>query len=292
MSYKVESICDCRKFGNATRKQLAMYLANKASDDGSGIWCSKYTMSRHTELSLSTVKRTIREFVKEGILAVTEERRLCNHGHTIVYRLNLAVIAELEILTSAMQRFDTGVTAPPVSGSPPSQAMVPPRPGSVWPPNHPWNNSENLPTRECTREELKKFDDLWDAYPQDRRRDRATTLHLVREALSEVSMDDLLSAVRLYASESAGFTRSTVSFSDNWFRYRKWPRYVAAASEKSRSRAALVDSCLSKVVDWIKSRHDLCRVIPAKQVRAAIERGLVSVSEAEDAGFGPDGRRV
>lgn len=35
MSYHVESLCDCRKFGSAARKQIAMYLANKASDDGS-----------------------------------------------------------------------------------------------------------------------------------------------------------------------------------------------------------------------------------------------------------------
>ncbi|WP_156929483.1 hypothetical protein [Paracoccus sp. J55] len=54
MSYHVESLCDCRKFGSAARKQIAMYLANKASDDGSGIWCSKHTMARHTELSLAT----------------------------------------------------------------------------------------------------------------------------------------------------------------------------------------------------------------------------------------------
>lgn len=41
MSYVVEAHCHERRFGSAVRKQIIMFLANKASDDGSGIWCSK-----------------------------------------------------------------------------------------------------------------------------------------------------------------------------------------------------------------------------------------------------------
>ena len=40
-----------------------MFLADKASDDGSGICCSKGTVQRHTEFSESTVKRTIIDFL-------------------------------------------------------------------------------------------------------------------------------------------------------------------------------------------------------------------------------------
>lgn len=43
MSYHVEARCARRRFGSAARKQIAMYLANKAGDDGAGIWCSKHT---------------------------------------------------------------------------------------------------------------------------------------------------------------------------------------------------------------------------------------------------------
>ncbi|WP_245541145.1 hypothetical protein [Yoonia vestfoldensis] len=42
-----------------------MFLADKASDDGSGIWCSKGAMQRHTELGESTVKRTISDFLHD-----------------------------------------------------------------------------------------------------------------------------------------------------------------------------------------------------------------------------------
>ena len=41
MSWRVAKECAERKFGSAPRKQIIMFLADKASDDGSGIWCSK-----------------------------------------------------------------------------------------------------------------------------------------------------------------------------------------------------------------------------------------------------------
>jgi hypothetical protein len=41
MSWKIANLCADRIFGSAARKQIIMFLADKASDDGSGIWCSK-----------------------------------------------------------------------------------------------------------------------------------------------------------------------------------------------------------------------------------------------------------
>jgi molecular chaperone Hsp31 and glyoxalase 3 len=55
MSWRVANTCAERKFGSATRKQIIMFLADGASDDGSGIWCSKGTGQHHTELGASTV---------------------------------------------------------------------------------------------------------------------------------------------------------------------------------------------------------------------------------------------
>ena len=41
MSWRVANECADRIFGSAARKQIIMFLADKASDDGSGIWCSQ-----------------------------------------------------------------------------------------------------------------------------------------------------------------------------------------------------------------------------------------------------------
>jgi len=65
-----------------------------SSDDGSGIWCSKGTIQRHTELGETTVKRTVREFLKEGILVETGARA-CKNGFTVVYRIDLAKVEAL-----------------------------------------------------------------------------------------------------------------------------------------------------------------------------------------------------
>lgn len=66
MSWRVANECAERRVGSAARKQIIMFLADKSSDDGSGIWCSKGTIQRHTELGESTVKRTISDFLREG----------------------------------------------------------------------------------------------------------------------------------------------------------------------------------------------------------------------------------
>ncbi|RQP05068.1 MAG: hypothetical protein D1H97_14745 [Paracoccus sp. BP8] len=293
MSYHVESLCDCRKFGSAARKQIAMYLANKASDDGSGIWCSKHTMARHTELSLATVKRTIREFLAEGILVETGEQRPCDHGHTVVYRMVLEVVASLELLGPVRPAQPTGVTVNPVQSVPPRGVRVTPRPGSPRPPNHPRNHPVNPPTRTSARgEDAEKLDVLWEAYPEDRRRDKVTTLHRAAEALIEASAGELLAAVKCYSAETAGFTRSKISFSDNWFRLGRWRPYVAALRAQDATNAKLAAASLSRAAEWIKSQHSLCRHLSARQVRDAVSLGLVSAVEAAQAGFGPDGRHI
>lgn len=89
MSWRVANECAERRFGSAARKQIIMFLADKASDDGSGIWCSKGTIQRHTELGESTVKWTINDFLREGILIETG-RRKCKNGYTVVYNIVFA----------------------------------------------------------------------------------------------------------------------------------------------------------------------------------------------------------
>lgn len=74
MIWRVANACAERKFGSATRKQIIMFLTDKASDDGSGIWCSKETIQWHTEPGETTVMRMIREFLKEGIPVETGAR--------------------------------------------------------------------------------------------------------------------------------------------------------------------------------------------------------------------------
>ncbi|CUH64785.1 hypothetical protein TL5118_01015 [Thalassovita autumnalis] len=285
MSWRIANECAERRFGSAARKQIIMFLADKASDDGSGIWCSKGTIQRHTELSESTVKRTIIDFLREGILIETG-RRHCKNGYTVIYRIVLERVAALE--TTAEPDIETGVTVNPVQPEPGTGSTVNGVGGSRWTPNHP-KTIHKPPTRR--REAAEEVEDLeaekiLAAYPEDRIRDRRTSLRLIAAALKVgVEPDDLLLAVKAYAKESEGYTRSKVCFSDNWFKMRRWEKGLAqvqADREKAREAEAKGRASLA---EWIHERHPLCRHITNRQIEDLIASKLVTPEQVRAAGL-------
>ena len=285
MSWRIANECAERRFGSAARKQIIMFLADKASDDGSGIWCSKGTIQRHTELSESTVKRTIIDFLREGILIETG-RRHCKNGYTVIYRIVLERVASME--TTAEPDIMTGVTVDPVQPDPGTGSTVTGVPGSRWTPNHP-KTIHKPPTRR--REAAEEVEDLESekilaAYPEDRVRDRRTSLRLIAAAVKAgVKPDDLLQAVKAYAKESEGYTRSKVCFSDNWFKMRRWEKGLAqiqADREKAREAEAKGRASLA---EWIHERHPLCRHITNRQIEDLIASMLVTPEQVRAAGL-------
>ena len=288
MSWRIANECAERRFGSAARKQIIMFLADKASDDGSGIWCSKGTIQRHTELGETTVKRIISEFLREGILVETG-RRPCRNGYTVVYRIVIHKIRMLE--PTAEPDIDTGSTVDPVQPEPGTGSTVDGVGGPRWTPNHP-KTIHKPPTRESAREaaaaevEDLETEKILAAYPEDRIRDRRTSLRLIAAAVKAgVKPDDLLQAVKAYAKESEGYTRSKVCFSDNWFKMRRWERGLAqiqadrekACEAEARSRASLAE--------WIHERHPLCRHITDRQIEDLIASKMVTPEQVRAAGL-------
>ncbi|MDG3040726.1 helix-turn-helix domain-containing protein [Roseicyclus marinus] len=282
MSWRVANACAERKFGSATRKQIIMFLADKASDDGSGIWCSKGTIQRHTELGESTVKRTIRELRREGILVETGVRK-CKNGFTIAYRIDLAKVEALEL--TAEPEIETGATVDPVQTGPGTGATVAGVPGPPRPPNHP-KFIHKPPTRERAAAEDEEAEKVLAAYPPDRVRGKADCLRRIREALDAgTEFEDLLQAVRAYANESTGFTRSKVCFSDNWFKSWKWRAYIediATGREETKANQA---KALAGLAGWVTNRHPLCRHITPSQVDALLAIKLVTQAQIQAAGL-------
>jgi hypothetical protein len=151
-----------------------MFLADKASDDGSGIWCSKGTIQRHTELGETTVKRAVREFLKEGILVETGART-CKNGFTVVYRIDLAKVEALE--PTAEPEIETGSTVAPVQTGLGTGATLAGVPGPPRPPNHP-KTIHKPPTRRREAAADKEAEKILAAYPPDRLRGKAACLVL------------------------------------------------------------------------------------------------------------------
>lgn len=69
-----------------TRKGVMALLADKASDDGGGIYAAKQALADELCTSKQTVIKTINEFVEEGLLEVVGHRG-CATGHTVEYRI-------------------------------------------------------------------------------------------------------------------------------------------------------------------------------------------------------------
>jgi len=76
------------------RKSVMALLADKASDDGGGIYASKQTMADELCCSRQAVFDTIKAFVSEGLLEELGTRRFAN-GHTVEYGI---VVERLEAL--------------------------------------------------------------------------------------------------------------------------------------------------------------------------------------------------
>jgi hypothetical protein len=132
----------------------------------------------------------------------------------------------------------------------------------------------------------ERVERIWAAYPKDRQRGKAASMGAIAEALAEgIDPDDLLRAVQAYATESAGFTRSKVCFSDNWFAARRWQRFLEAMAEEREARTVLAADHHARLAAWIRDRSPMCKHITAPQVTALVAAGLVTDGQLRAAGL-------
>ena len=125
------------------------------------------------------------------------------------------------------------------------------------------------------------------AYPPDRLRGEAACLAQIEEAVKEgIAPEDLLRAVQAYATDSAGFTRAKVCFSDNWFQSRRWQAYVEKQAEALEKLAALATDHHARLACWISDRSPMCKHITETQVTALLASNLVTHAQIQVAGLG------
>lgn len=133
MSNKVSAIVHKKIFGSSTRKSVMIYFADKASDNGEGIWAAKSTIAAELELHRATVIRTINELVEDGLLIVVGDRKHRN-GATVEYDISLPAVdclpdIELPRADPPQRALDDGLrrrTGRPVAQRDPSHRATPP----------------------------------------------------------------------------------------------------------------------------------------------------------------------
>ncbi|UWQ38455.1 hypothetical protein K3552_05440 [Leisingera aquaemixtae] len=124
------------------------------------------------------------------------------------------------------------------------------------------------------------FEKAWGAYPADRRRNKVICRQQFERAIKDgTTAEEFVSAVRAYAIETEGYTRSKVCFSDNWFRGERWRRYVEEDREAQIGAVELEENHFRQLAGWVREQHGLCRTISRSQARELLSRGLVTEQE-------------
>ncbi|MBE0455098.1 MAG: hypothetical protein IBX58_15665 [Roseovarius sp.] len=91
--------------------------------------------------------------------------------------------------------------------------------------------------------------------------------------------------MQAYATESAGFTRSKVCFSDNWFQSRRWEPFIERAEAERETAEAVRADHHARLAAWVRDRSPMCKHITALQVTALMATGLVTNAQLRAAGL-------
>jgi hypothetical protein len=92
-----------RDLRTGTRKAVMVLLADKASDDGRGIYASKQTMADELNLSKQTVIATISGLIADGVLCEIGQRRNIN-GYTVEYAIMIDALDALPMVECHTKR--------------------------------------------------------------------------------------------------------------------------------------------------------------------------------------------
>jgi hypothetical protein len=136
------------------------------------------------------------------------------------------------------------------------------------------------------RRKAGEAEKVLEAYPPDRLRGKTACLAQIEAAIEEgIGPEELRQAVQAYATDSAGFTRSKVCFSDNWFQSRRWLAFVERRAEDREKATALQADHHKRLACWISDRSPMCKHITAPQVTALLASKLVSQAQIQAVGL-------
>lgn len=112
MSNHLTSLAYKADVGSLLRKAVLVLLADKASDDGAGIWASKQTMADELCCSKQAVLNALHQFEAEKLIRQTGQRDHQN-GYTVEYQLNVPALEALPKVLRWREDRSTSLTRQP-----------------------------------------------------------------------------------------------------------------------------------------------------------------------------------
>jgi len=173
MSNEVSVLVQKRVAGSATKKSVLVYLADRASDDGSGIWTSKAHIAADTELSKRSVQNVMNDFEASGLIIKTGKKK-CQNGYTFEYSINLDVAKSLPETRKSTGAGDSPVHHVHLTGAGDSPQDVhhvhPNLPLTIHEPSNAQECADDLFHKQSNSEVTDSFKEFWDMYPKNSRK--------------------------------------------------------------------------------------------------------------------------
>lgn len=240
MSRYVAALVYRKKVGSMARKSILAYCAERANDDGSGIWASKVRIAKEVECSKQTVLDTIKAFLAEGILT-DRGRRKSPHGYTVEYAVNVGAVLALEDAFEDQFQVDDA-RGPKLDGSneltPRGQAtgpqevkpLDPNRPLTVLkeePPLPPRGNdlfsANSLPESQGTSVD-DLFERFWKVFPKKSGKPEAKKAFAkaIKRAPAEIIIQRAERYAAWLAEAGPGEFRPNVKYPQGWLTNDRW----------------------------------------------------------------------
>lgn len=229
------------------RKSILAYCAERANDDGSGVWASKVRIANEVECSKQTVISTLNAFVEEGIMCEVGKRK-SPHGYTVEYAINIGLVMALP--DAFEDAFTTGETrGPKLDGSneltPRGQTVGPQevkpvdpnRPRTVLKPSNTREGADDLFSAENETDQKAEpaddgFNRFWAVYPKKAGKPAAKKAWA--KAIKREKPDVIIAAAKRYAawlsSAQPGEFRPHVKYAQGWLNDGRWDEFAGSGA--------------------------------------------------------------
>lgn len=213
MSNKISNLVQTKKIGSLTKKAILMYMADKASDDGSGIWVSKKNMAADLEMTDRAVRIHIKDMIAMGVLVEAGQRQ-CKTGYTVDYTINVDVVGSLGSTREATEQHAplNDVHPYPCMTFTPTPEPRSPKP-SIEPSIEPYTSSKD-------DEVNYYFDQLWEMYPRKVGKGQARKAYV--SASKKIDFFDLLPKLEAYVATLDGKDKQYMPHLATWLNGERW----------------------------------------------------------------------
>lgn len=234
-----------KKVGSPTTKSVLMYMADRASDGGIGIWVSKPNIAAHLEMGISTVKKQVNILCDKGIL-IEAGKRKCRHGFTINYSISLEALRELPDVKATPDTVSPrhDVTPYPVTTEPPTPSRRDPKP-SLEPSIEP-SLPPKVPQGDFYSkiEKAEYFEMFWLDYPN--KVGKAAAKNAFEKALDRIDFVALMNGLQRYINKTDDRPWCNPS---TWLNQDRWEDQPAQQPQKLNKREIAIQRMLNGELD-------------------------------------------